>query len=311
MVGGANKNIEMNRKAGYVAVVGKPNAGKSTLLNALLNFRLSIVNKKVQTTRNRISGILTEENYQIVFTDTPGVLTPQYELHKYMLSEIASSFEEADLIMLLVDAAVKDPCADIRFIYDTFGELMKDKHKLLVMNKCDLVPEATLAELAKRIWHEFEFVDIVPVSAKKSENIDKLKRLIVSLLPEGEYFYDEDTVTDKPEKFFAAEIIREKILSNYHEEIPYSVMVGIQEFAERSERLVYINAKIIVERESQKAVIIGKGGESLKKTGAMARKSLEHFFQKKVYLELFVKVRKGWRNNRSFVKSSMFKNNPF
>ncbi len=306
---GADKSSGV-RKAGYVTVFGKPNAGKSTLMNALLNFNLSVVNRKVQTTRNRISGILTEDNFQIVFIDTPGVLTPKYELHRFMISEIASSFEEADVLLQIVDAAAKDPIEDIRFVKEFFGENLAGKPQVLALNKCDLLPRANLLPLTGRISNEFSFNEIVPVSAAKGENTDRLKQVLVSFLPEGEFFYEEDTLTDKPEKFFAAEIIRDKILSQYHDEIPYSVFVHIQEFSERSDKLVYINAEIIVERESQKAVIIGKRGDSLKKTGALARKSLEHFLGKKVYLELFVKVRKGWRNNKSFVRENMLRNSP-
>ena len=310
MDGSTDQNIGVKTKAGFVIVFGKPNAGKSTLMNALLNFNLSIVNRKVQTTRNRISGILTEDNFQIVFIDTPGVLSPKYELHKFMLSEIASSFDEADILLMIVDAAVRNPFEDVKYVYEAYEKNFGDKKKILALNKADIAGRDVLMPLSARLFEAFGFDEIVPVSALKKENIDRLKEVIVKFLPEGHFFYDEETLTDKPEKFFAAEILREKILSLYHDEIPYSVMVSIQEFAERSDKLVYINAEIIVERESQKAVIIGKGGESLKKTGAYARKSLEHFLGKKVFLELFVKVRKGWRNNKNFVKDSMIRNSP-
>lgn len=300
----------MKTKAGYVTVFGKPNAGKSTLMNALLGFDLSAVNRKVQTTRNRIPGILTGDNYQMVLIDTPGVLTPKYELHRFMLSEIASSFEEADVLLMIADCAVKDPESDVKFIYDAYAPLFGDKKKILALNKADLAGDERLFPAIESIRKYYDFDAYVPVSALKNGNIERLKEVIVDLLPEGDFFYDSGTLTDKPERFFAAEIIREKILSLYHDEIPYSVMVGIQEFAERSENLVYINAEIIVERESQKAVLIGKSGESLKKTGALARRSLEKFLGRKVYLELFVKVRKGWRNNRNFVKDIMLRNNP-
>lgn len=309
MDGSTDKNTEV-RKSGYVTVFGKPNAGKSTLMNTLLNFSLSIVNRKVQTTRNRISGILTENNYQIVFIDTPGILTPRYELHRFMLSEIASSFEEADVMLMIVDAAAKDPLEDVRFILELFPDAAKGRKLVIALNKCDLLTREKLMKLTDELRKNYEYDEIVPVSASKGENIDRLKEVLVRLLPEGEFFYDEETLTDKPEKFFASEIIREKILTLYHDEIPYSTFVEIIEFAERSENLVYINAEIVVERESQKAVIIGKKGESLKRTGALARKSLEHFLGRKVYLELFVKVRKGWRNNRNFVKEGMIRNSP-
>lgn len=299
----------MMKKSGFVTIFGKPNAGKSTLINSLLNFKLSIVNRKVQTTRDRILGVLTEEDYQIVFIDTPGILEPSYELQKYMVSEIKSSLQEADLIIHIVDAA-KINYDDLKKVNEDYKDLLNDKKQIIVLNKIDLLNKDYLLPIIEKLKNEFNYSEIVPVSALEDENIEELKKIILTYIPEGEYFYDKDTLTNKPEKFFVCEIIREKILSLYHEEIPYSVMVNLSEFKDRSNNLVYINAEIILERESQKIIVIGKKGAGLKKLGEKARKDIENFLGKKVYLELFVKVRKDWRNNRNFIRDSMTKNIP-
>lgn len=291
----------MVKKSGFVTIFGAPNAGKSTLLNALLNYNLSVVNKKVQTTRDRILGILTEENYQIVFIDTPGILEPKYELQKFMLKEIKSSLEEADLIIHIIDAA-KINLDKLKKIDEEFKDQMRNKKRIIVLNKVDLITKANLLPVMENISNNFGYDDTVPVSAAKVENLDTLKNVILEFLPEGEFFFSKDTLTNKPEKFFVSEIIREKILTYYHEEIPYSIIVNVTEFKERSENLIFINADIIVERESQKIIIIGKGGSSLKKLGNKSRLEIEKFLGKKVYLELFVKIRKDWRNNKRFIR---------
>ena len=299
----------MNTKAGFVTIFGKPNAGKSTLINALLNFNLSIVNRKVQTTRDRILGVLTEGDYQIVFIDTPGILEPKYELQKFMLTEIRISLTEADLIIQIVDT-LNINFEDLKKTDSDYKDLLSNKKRIIVLNKIDLMKTDNLLPIMERLKNEFNFDEIVPVSALEHENIDELKKIILKYIPEGEFFYDKDTLTNKPEKFFVSEIIREKILGMYHEEIPYSIMVGITEFKDRGNNLVYINADIIVERESQKIIVIGNKGAGLKKLGERARKDIENFLNKKVYLELFVKVRKDWRNNRKFIKDSMINNIP-
>ncbi len=299
----------MTTKAGFVTIFGKPNAGKSTLINDLLNFNLSVVNRKVQTTRDRILGILTEDNYQIVFIDTPGILEPKYELQKFMLSEIKSSLGEADLVIHIVDA-LNINFDDLRKVEEDYKDLLMNKKRIIVLNKIDLMNRDSLLPIIERLTDEFNFDDIIPVSALKNENIKELKIIIHKYIPENEFFYDKDTLTDKPEKFFVSEIIREKILSLYHEEIPYSVLVNIAEFKERKDNLVYINAEIIVERETQKIIIIGNKGTGLKRLGERARKDIENFLNKKVYLELFVKIRKDWRNNAKFIKDSMSNNIP-
>jgi len=293
----------MIKKSGYVAIFGKPNAGKSTLINALLQFQLSIVNRKVQTTRNKILGVLSEENYQIVFIDTPGILEPKYELQNYMLSEIKSSLDEADVVVHIIDALTIN-YGDLKSVEEKFRELLSNKKRIIVLNKIDLMKKDDVLPIIEKLSKEFEYDDIIPVSALDNENVEELKKLIVKYLPEREFYYDEDTLTDKPEKFFVGEIIREKILSLYHEEIPYSVIVSIAEFKERDNGVVYINAEIILERESQKIIVIGKKGEGLKRLGEKARKDIENFLKTKVYLELFVKVRKDWRNNKQFISDS-------
>jgi len=289
------------KKSGFVTIFGAPNAGKSTLLNALLNYNLSVVNKKVQTTRDRILGILTEENYQIVFIDTPGILEPKYELQKFMLKEIKSSLEEADLIIHIIDAA-KINLDKLKKIDEEFKDQMHNKKRIIVLNKVDLITKSNLLPVMENISENFGYDDTVPVSAAKGENLDTLKNVILKFLSEGEFYFSKDTLTNKPEKFFVSEIIREKILTYYHEEIPYSIIVNVTEFKERSENLIFINADIIVERESQKIIIIGKGGSSLKKLGNKSRLEIEKFLGKKVYLELFVKIRKDWRNNKRFIR---------
>lgn len=288
-------------KSGFAALFGKPNAGKSTLLNAMLEYRLSAVNRKKQTTRDRIAGILTEKNYQIVFVDMPGHLEPQYELQKFMAAEIRTSLEEADVLLHVADAVDAKP-GELKNALSEFSGLIEGKKKFLVLNKIDLMKKDEVIQLIGELSSHLNYDEIIPVSALKNENIDELKKTIVKYLPEAPFFYDKDTLTDKPEKFFVAEIIREKILSLYHEEIPYSVFVKIAEFKPRSAKLVYINAEIILERESQKAIFIGAKGEGLRRLGESARKDIERFLRQKVYLELFVKVRKGWRNNRKLLR---------
>jgi GTPase len=291
----------MKTKAGYVAIFGKPNAGKSTLLNSLLNFNLSIINRKAQTTRNKILGILTEENYQIVFLDTPGILDPEYKLQEFMVSEIRSALNEADVIVYIIDILTLK-YEDIKINFQNFLSKFPEKKVIAALNKIDKIDQNETLPVIDKLSREFKFDSIVPVSAINRKNIDELKKVIVDLLPEGNYFYDPDTVTDKPEKFFVSEIIRQNILNIYHEEIPYSVLVSIAEFKERDKGKDYINAEIIVERESQKIILIGKRGEGLKRVGERSRKEIENFLDRKVYLELFVKVRKNWRNNPDFIK---------
>jgi len=292
------------KKSGFVTIFGAPNAGKSTLLNALLKFNLSIVNKKVQTTRDRILGILTEDDYQIIFIDTPGTLEPKYELQKFMLREIKTSLDEADVIIHIVDAA-KLNLERLKKTDEEFIEILKDKKRIIVLNKIDLMDKGKLLPMIETISKNFGYDDVVPISALNDDNLDSLKKVILEYLPESEFYFGKETLTNKSEKFFVSEIIREKILRYYHEEIPYSILVNVTEFKERSEDLVYINADIVVERETQKIIIIGKGGSGLKNLGNKSRQEIEKFLGRKVYLELFVKVRKDWRNNKRFINDNL------
>jgi GTP-binding protein Era len=290
-------------KCGYVMMFGMPNAGKSTLVNRFLDFNLSVVNRKAQTTRNKILGVLNEEDIQIIFLDTPGYIeNPEYELQTYMVNEIKTSFEEADVVIHLIDIN-RFNLEKFKKIFDTISKFIPDKKQIIVLNKIDLVSKKEVADTILDISNELNDIEIVPVSAYKSENLDELKKLIIDNLPEGNKFFDDDFLTNKPEKFFVAEIIRGAVLDNFHQEIPYSVYVNIAEFSERKNRKDYINAEIIVERESQKMIIIGKGGESLKKLGTFARKKIEKFLGRQVYLELFIKVKKDWRKDKIFLKN--------
>lgn len=283
-------------KAGFVNIIGKPNAGKSTLLNAFLGEKLSIVSSKVQTTRHRIRAFLTNDDYQIVFSDTPGVIEPKYKLHEKMMHAVNSSLEDADVCLFVVDA--RDSVDEIHNLVDEF----KIKVPLiLVMNKIDLLKPAEVTE-KEQAFAEFKGVEkVVKISANKKNNIESLVAAIVELLPEGEPYYDKDELTDLPTKFFAGEIIREKIFELYEEEIPYQTTVMISRFEEKT-TLIKIVAEIVVQRESQKAILLGTGGSKIKELGTRSRMELEKFLDAKVFLELFVKVRNNWRNNELYLK---------
>jgi len=290
-------------KCGYVTLFGKPNSGKSTLLNKLLNYDLSIVTPKAQTTRHKIAAVLTENNYQIIFLDTPGFLEPKYELQKFMLKEINSSLEDADIILNLIDALTFDLNVQIE-IFSKIRKLITEKTYIPVLTKTDLFGEEKINTFISLFEKEFPGFDIIPVSALKEKNVDVLKNKIAEKLPASEFLFDEEHLTDKPEKFFVSEIIRKNILEKFREEIPYSVFVNVLEFKEREKGKIYIHAEIIVERESQKIIIIGKRGESLRKIGESSRIDIEKFLNREIFLKLFVKIRKDWRNNPSFLKSN-------
>lgn len=290
-------------KSGYVSIVGRPNAGKSTLMNAFLDFKLSAVSRKVQTTRNKIQGILTGEDHQIIFVDTPGVLEPKYEMQQYMKKEIKLSFKDTDLVLYLIDGA-NIVMKDLIKIEKDYKKDFDRQKRIVVLNKCDRLSEDQIFDKIATLKQDIGFKDILTVSAVTKLNLDVLKNVIIENLPEGEFFYDNDTLTDKPEKFFVSEIIREKILELYEEEIPYSVHVEVREFKVRDDdQKDYINADIILERETQKMIILGKRGEMIKKLGELARVDIETFIGKEVYLKLFVKVRKDWRKDHRFLKN--------
>lgn len=285
-------------KAGFVNIIGCPNVGKSTLMNALVGERLSIITSKAQTTRHRIMGIVNSEHYQVVFSDTPGIIKPLYKLQEKMMQFVVSAFSDADVFLLITDVF-----EDIKLDEDYIGRLQKTKTPiLLLINKVDISKQEQLEQKVLEWKTRLPKAEIFAVSALKKFNIDKVMQRIVELLPEGEAYYGKEEFTDKPERFFVSEIIREKILLNYKKEIPYSVEVVVNAFKEE-QKLIRIQADILVERESQKGILIGTKGALLKKTGTMARQEMESFFQKQVFLELFVKVDKDWRNNERRLKN--------
>jgi GTP-binding protein Era len=283
-------------KSGFVNIIGKPNAGKSTLMNALVGEKLAIVTPKAQTTRHRIKGILTTDSYQIVFSDTPGIIEAKYALHKVMMKFVEESLEDADLLLWVID--VSDNEEDEKLI----TLLSQHQNRLMIiLNKIDLINQKTLENKVLEWQKHFPNVPILPISASNRFQTDVLLEKIVEKLPEHPAYFDEDALTDKTERFFAAEILREKIFLHYQKEVPYSTDVQIISFKEK-EGILHIQAEIIVERESQKGILIGKGGKDLKKVGTEARKEMELFFGKKVHLEQFVKVEKDWRKQEKWLK---------
>lgn len=287
----------MPHQAGFVNIVGNPNVGKSTLMNALTGEKLSIITSKVQTTRHRIMGIVNGDDFQIVYSDTPGIIKPAYKLQEMMVKSSYAALTDADIIIYVTDVQetlnpAQDYLKKIRRI---------NIPVMLIINKIDLSSEASVKQLITS-WNKIlPGAEIIPVSAIQNFNIQKLFNRILELLPESPPFYPKDEITDKSERFFAGEIIREKILMNYRKEIPYSVEIEIESFKE-SANLISISGVIYVLRDSQKGILIGHQGQALKKTGTMARKDLEKFFSKKIYLELRVKVKKEWRNNPRMLK---------
>lgn len=279
-------------KSGFVNIFGKPNAGKSTLLNALLGEKLAIVSPKVQTTRHRIKAFINKENeYQIILSDTPGIIDPKYKLHEKMMLAVKSALEDADIALLLID--VSD---DIQENIEMFSQLKLKVPSIVILNKVDKVKKEVY-ELAIQKLSNFAFAkNLVTISALNKTGLEDLLQQIVNLLPEGEAFYNEDDLTDLPTKFFVGEMIREKIYELFHEEIPYQTAIMVNEFKEKS-TLIKIQADIIVNRESQKAILIGDKGSMIKSIGSLARKDIEEFLQQKVFLELFIKVKPKWRDN--------------
>jgi len=285
-------------KAGFVNIVGNPNVGKSTLMNQLVGEKLSIATFKAQTTRHRIMGIVNTEDTQIVFSDTPGVLKPNYKMQEMMLQFSESALADADILLYVTDV-VEDPEKNMDFLEKVSKMSIP---VILLINKIDESDQKTLGNLVTK-WHGLlPNAEILPISAKNKFGVDILLKRVHELLPESPAFFDKDQLTDKPAKFFVSEIIREKILRYYDKEIPYSVEVVIERFKE-DDRQIHINAVIYVERSSQKGIIIGHQGMALKKVSTEARKSLERFFDKKIFLETFVKVDKDWRNSQKELKN--------
>ncbi len=287
-------------RAGYIAVAGQPNVGKSTLINRLLQFKLSITTPKPQTTRHRIMGILTTDTCQMVFLDTPGLITPSYRLQEVMMETARRAAADADLVLFMVVASGKPEPRDLEILADlaTLG-----KPLLLGVNKIDLVPKTALLPFLNTWNGHHRFAGIVPFSARSGENCEVLLETLTGLLPAGHPFYDREAVTEHPERFFVSEIIREKIFAHYGEEIPYSTAVIIDEFKEgRPGRKDVIKARIVVERQTQKGIIIGKGGAMLRKVGEESRIEIEAFLERPVFLELWVAVRDKWRTKDTFLR---------
>lgn len=290
-------------KAGFVNIVGNPNVGKSTLMNRLVGEKISIITSKSQTTRHRIKGIVNTDDYQIVFSDTPGVVKPNYKMQEYMLEFSKSALVDADIILYVTDVV-----ENIEKNLDFIDKVNKsDIPVLLVINKIDLTTQEKLEALFDKWKSLIPRAEIFPLSATENFNVDNLYKRIVELLPEGEPFFPKDELTDLPSRFFVNEIIREKILQYYDKEVPYSVEVEVEEFKEDDKR-INIMAVIYVERSSQKGIIIGSQGEALKKVGTQARLDIEAFFGKKVFLNLYVKVLKDWRNKDSELKNFGYAN---
>ena len=282
-------------KAGYVNIVGNPNVGKSTLMNDLVGERVSIITAKAQTTRHRILGIVNTPDYQIVFSDTPGVLKPNYKLQESMLNFSEGALTDADVLIYVTDV-VEDPTQNADFLANVARETVP---VLLVINKIDLIKQqADLEAIVARWQGILPKAEIFPTSAKEHFNVGNLMSRIVELLPVSPPYFGKDALTDKPARFFVTEIIREKILTNYDKEVPYSTEVIVEKFDEK-DTSIHIMAVVYVERDSQKGIIIGRGGSMLKKVGTEARKDIEAFFDKRVYLEIFVKVEPNWRNREN------------
>jgi GTP-binding protein Era len=293
----------MEHKAGYVNIIGNPNVGKSTLMNALVGERLSIITSKAQTTRHRILGIVNDEQHQIVFSDTPGVMQPAYKLQENMMDFVHSAFQDADILVYMVETGEKGLKDEKLF------ERLKNTELplLLLLNKIDTVEQDFVKEQILYWKDLLPNAEIHPVSALNKFNLDLVMSRIKALLPVSQPYFEKDALTDKSERFFVSETIREKILKYYKKEIPYSVEIEVEEFFDE-EKIIKIRAIIFVARESQKGIIIGHKGRALKKVGTLARRDMETFFQKKIFLDLYVKVNKDWRNDDNQLKRFGYNN---
>lgn len=292
----------MSHKAGFVNLIGRPNAGKSTLMNQLVGEQMSIITPKAQTTRHRIVGIVNEEDYQIVYSDTPGMLEPKYGLQTNMMTFVKEALKDADILILIIDIADKN----MEFFGFDKALTEMDTPMLIALNKVDVADQAGVEAAVDRLKQTFPNAEIMPVSALHNFGIEHLKNRVHALLPESPPYYEKDALTDKPMRFFVSEIIRERILENYQKEIPYSVQVEIEAYKEE-ENLVRIAAVIYVARKSQKGIIIGHQGQKLKTVGTEARLKMEEFIGKKVFLEMHVKVDEDWRNKDKSLKAYGYK----
>lgn len=290
-------------KAGFVNIIGNPNVGKSTLMNALVGERLSIITSKAQTTRHRILGIVNGDDYQILFNDTPGIIKPAYELQESMMNFVETAFQDADILIYMVELG--ETALKNEKFYDKI--INAKVPVLLLLNKIDLGNQEKLMQQIEHWQEKIPNAEIYPISALENFGVPQIFNRILELLPESPPYFPKDALTDKTERFFVNETIREKILQHYEKEIPYSVEIETESFKEE-EDLIRINAVIMVERDSQKGIIIGHKGKAIKQIGTEARKDLEKFFDKKIFLELFVKVNKDWRKNKQQLKRFGYKN---
>lgn len=295
---------ELPDKSGYVAILGKPNAGKSTFLNSVLGTKLSIVTPKAQTTRKRVLGIHTKDNIQIVFLDTPGIINPKYEMQRAMMSYVSESIAESDIMLILIDLEKYKSWetyfhSETKKMIDSFA-----RNRIVLLNKTDLIHDKKeILPIISELIALNLFDEIVPTAALINENSDLVIELIAKYLPEGPFYYDAELLSSHPERFFVSELIREEVFMAYSEEIPYSTEVNVVEFKERTNGKWYISAEIIIERDSQKGIIIGKNGKKLKEIGEKSRIQIEDHLGMPIFLDLFVKVRSNWRDNPNLLKS--------
>ena len=295
-----HKAVAEDYKSGFVGIIGRPNVGKSTLMNRILGQKIAIMSDKPQTTRNKIQGIYSDDEMQVIFLDTPGVHKPQHKLGEYMNKAATGMVGDVDIIFYLIDATAKIGGGE-EFIA---AQLKKVKAPVfLIVNKIDLIQPPQVLKVIKTYSRLLDFAEVVPVSALNGENVDELLLTLKKYLPKGPQYYDPDQITDQPERAIMAEIIREKIFLNTRDEIPHSVAVAVTEYSVRENGALYIGAAIYVERESQKGIIIGKGGKMLKEIGSAARPEIENLFGNRVFLDLRVKVKKDWRNKDNLLKN--------
>lgn len=292
-------------RSGFIALVGRPNVGKSTLMNRMVGKKLAIMSDKPQTTRNKITAVLTTEEAQLVFIDTPGIHKPKHKLGEYMVTVAQNVLHEVDVVLFLVEAGEKQIGPGDQYVIENLKQIKTPV--ILVINKIDTVEKSELLSLIDLFRKAFDFREIVPVSAINGENVAELVKTLTGLLEKGPKYYPDDMITDQPERAIIMEIIREKVLHLTRDEVPHSIAVDIEEIKPRNNDLIYVRAVIFTERDSQKGIVVGKQGQMLKKIGGMARGEIENLLGSKVYLDLWVKVRKDWRNSESFLRDFGFK----
>ncbi len=294
-----NASVKQKYRSGFVGIVGKPNVGKSTLLNQLISEKVAAISRRPQTTRNKITGICHLPGGQIILLDTPGIHDARTKLNRFMVETARKTFDDVDVIMFLIDAKRRFQAED-EYVLDL---IKKSKTpKILVVNKIDLIPKNRILELIDQLRQRENFLHIIPLSALHGDGLDILKKILLEILPEGPEYFPPDMVTDCPEKFIAAEMIREKIIILTHLELPYATAVEVEKMEEGKKGVLVVDAVITIERESQKKILIGKGGERLKRVGQYAREEIEKLFGTKVYLNLFVRVKKNWRQDDRYLK---------